>query len=137
MQICPLCGEEMPDRFRVCGMCGTQLGAAPAAVHVRRTVTVVFCDLKGSTELGERLDPELVREALNRYFAEMRAVLERHGATVESYLGDAIMAVFGLPRVHEDDALRAVRAAREMQAVLDTLNDDLDRRWGVRLANRV
>lgn len=137
MQICPLCGEEMPDRFRVCGMCGTQLGAAPAAVHVRRTVTVVFCDLKGSTELGERLDPELVREVLNRYFAEMRAVLERHGATVESYLGDAIMAVFGLPRLHEDDALRAVRAAREMQSVLDRLNDDLEERWGVRLANRV
>ncbi len=137
MQICPLCGEEMPDRFRVCGMCGTQLGAAPATVHVRRTVTVVFCDLKGSTELGERLDPELVREVLNRYFAEMRAVLERHGASVESYLGDAVMAVFGLPRLHEDDALRAVRAAREMQSVLDGLNDDLEMRWGVRLANRI
>lgn len=137
MQICPLCGEENPDRFRLCGMCGTQLSATPASVHVRRTVTVVFCDLKGSTELGERLDPELVREALNRYFAAMRAVLERHGATVESYLGDAVMAVFGLPRVHEDDALRALRAAREMQDVLDELNDDLESRWGVRLANRI
>ncbi|HEX6488705.1 MAG TPA: adenylate/guanylate cyclase domain-containing protein [Candidatus Dormibacteraeota bacterium] len=137
MQICPLCGEENPERFRFCGMCGTQLSAAAATVHIRRTVTVVFCDLKGSTEMGERLDPELVREALNRYFAEMRAALERHGATVESYLGDAVLAVFGLPRAHEDDALRAVRAAREMQAVLDTLNDDLEARWGVRLANRV
>lgn len=137
MQICPLCGEENPDRFRFCGMCATQLSASPASVHVRRTVTVVFCDLKGSTEMGERLDPELMREALNRYFAEMRGVLEKHGATVESYLGDAVLAVFGLPRAHEDDALRAVRAAREMQSVLDRLNDDLEARWGVRLANRI
>ena len=79
--------------------------------EVRKTVTVVFSDLKGSTALGESIDPESLREVMNRYFAEMRDVLERHGGVIEKYIGDAIMAVFGLPRVHEDDALRAVRAA--------------------------
>ena len=76
--------------------------------EVRKTVTVVFSDLKGSTPLAERLDTETLREVLNEYFNTMRAVLERHGGTVEKYIGDAIMAVFGLPQLHEDDAMRAV-----------------------------
>jgi class 3 adenylate cyclase len=120
----------------MCGFCGVRL-VAPAAVEVRKTVTVVFCDLKGSTDLGERLDPEAVREVLNRYFSEMRTVVERHGGTVEKYIGDAIMAVFGLPRLHEDDALRAVRAAWEMQRTLERINHELDSAWGVTLANRI
>jgi class 3 adenylate cyclase len=80
---------------------------------VRKTVTVVFSDLKGSTSLGEQLDSESLREVMTRYFDAMRAVLEAHGGTIEKFIGDAVMAVFGLPRVHEDDALRAVRAAAE------------------------
>jgi predicted ATPase/class 3 adenylate cyclase len=120
----------------MCGFCGTPL-VAPVAAEVRKTVTVVFCDLKGSTDLGERLDPEAVREVLNRYFSEMRAVVERHGGLVEKYIGDAIMAVFGLPRLHEDDALRAVRAAWEMQRTLERINRDLESGWGVTLANRI
>lgn len=103
---------------------------------MRKTVTVVFSDLKGSTALGERLDPEAVREVLGRYFEAMRGELERHGGTVEKYIGDAIMAVFGLPRLHEDDALRAVRAAAGMQRALAVLNEELQARWGVQLANR-
>ena len=99
-------------------------------------MTVVFSDLKGSTALGERLDPESLREVLLRYFDGMRAALEAHGGEVEKYIGDAVMAVFGLPRVHEDDALRAVRAALEMQATLERLNDDLEHDYGVRLTNR-
>ena len=83
--------------------------------EVRKTVTIVFSDLKGSTALAEKLDSEAVREVMSRYFDEMRGALERHGGTIEKYIGDAIMAVFGLPRVHEDDALRAVRAAAEMR----------------------
>jgi class 3 adenylate cyclase/tetratricopeptide (TPR) repeat protein len=99
-------------------------------------VTIVFSDLKGSTAMGEKLDSEAVREVMSRYFDEMRAALERHGGTVEKYIGDAIMAVFGLPRVHEDDALRAVRAAAEMRDHLAALNDELEERWGVTVGNR-
>jgi class 3 adenylate cyclase len=97
---------------------------------------VVFCDLKDSTSLGERLDSESLREVLSVYFSAMGQVLERHGGTVEKYIGDAIMAVFGLPRLHEDDALRAVRAAFEMRTVLEELNVRLQATWGVRLQNR-
>ena len=105
--------------------------------EVRKTVTVVFADVTGSTGLGERLDPESVRRIMIRYFDEMRAVVERHDGTVEKFIGDAVMAVFGIPRVHEDDALRAVRAAAEMRDRLATLNDELEEEWGVRLEMRV
>src|SRR6516165_111059 len=136
---CPNCGEENPEKFRHCGYCGSQLSrpvGAEAADEVRKTVTVVFCDLTGSTSLGEKLDSESLREVLDVYFSAMRQVLERHGGTVEKYIGDAIMAVFGLPRLHEDDALRAVRAAFEMGTVLQELNARLQATWGVRLQNR-
>src|SRR3954465_3037109 len=136
VQICPGCGEENPDKFRLCGFCGAALAPALPAPEGRKTVTIVFSDLKGSTAMGEKLDSEAVREVMSRYFDEMRAALERHGGTVEKYIGDAIMAVFGLPRVHEDDALRAVSATAGMKQALETLNDELDRRWGVRLVNR-
>ena len=136
MQICPGCGEENPARFRLCGYCGTPLAAPASGQEIRKTVTIVFSDLKGSTDLGERLDSESLREVMTSYFEAMRAELEGHGGTIEKYIGDAIMAVFGLPTLHEDDALRAVRAAAGMQQALAALNDELDRMWGVRLANR-
>jgi class 3 adenylate cyclase/tetratricopeptide (TPR) repeat protein len=136
MRTCPNCGEENPERFRLCGFCGTPLAPALPPQEVRKTVSIVFSDLKGSTDLGEKLDSEALREVMSRYFDEMRAVLEHHGGTVEKYIGDAIMAVFGLPRLHEDDALRAVRAAHAMTEALATVNEELDRRWGVRLTNR-
>ena len=110
--------RENPDRFKLCGFCGTPLGRRCPRRRSRKTVTIVFSDLKGSTSLGETLDSESLREVLTRYFDEMRAVLEEHGGTVEKYIGDAVMAVFGLPTLHEDDALRAVRAAAGMQAAL-------------------
>lgn len=133
---CPACGEENPDRFRLCGYCGAQLSRPVASEEVRKTVSVVFCDLKGSTSLGEKLDSESLREVLSAYFAAMRRVLERNGGTVEKYIGDAIMAVFGLPRLHEDDAFRAVRAAFEMRTALADLNLRLEDTWGVSLQNR-
>ncbi len=133
---CPDCGEENPERFRLCGYCGAQLSPPVAAEEVRKTVTVVFCDLKDSTSLGEKLDSESLREVLGVYFSAMRQVLERHGGTIEKYIGDAIMAVFGLPRLHEDDALRAARAAFEMGTVLQDLNVRLQATWGVNLENR-
>ena len=103
---------------------------------VRKTVTVVFSDVAGSTAMGERRDPELVRRVMTRYFAAMRAVVERHGGTVEKFIGDAIMAVFGIPTLHEDDALRAVRAAAEMRSELATLNDELQTEWGITIGAR-
>ena len=136
MVACPVCGEENPGRFRLCGYCGAVLAAQSSPQEVRKTVTVVFCDLRGSTELADRLDPEAVREVLALYFSAMKPVLERHGGTIEKYIGDAIMAVFGLPRMHEDDALRAVRAAAEMRTALEDLNVTLRSEFGVTLENR-
>ena len=103
---------------------------------MRRTVSLVFSDLKGSTELGERLDPEALHEVKERYFAAMAEQIARHGGKVEKYIGDAIMAVFGVPVQHEDDALRAVRAAAGMQARLRDLNRELSEHYGVELAAR-
>ena len=105
--------------------------------EVRKTVTVVFCDVTGSTSLGEQLDPESLRGVMSRFFEEMRTVLERHGGTVEKYIGDAVMAVFGIPAVHEDDALRAVKAAVEMRDALASLNKELERDRGVTIASRI
>jgi len=136
---CPGCGEENPPKFKLCGYCGTPLAAAAPALpahELRKTVTLIFCDLKGSTELGERLDSEALHEVKERYFKAMAAEITRHGGKIEKYIGDAIMAVFGLPRAHEDDALRAVRAAAGMQAALHQVNEDLNAHFGVTLANR-
>jgi class 3 adenylate cyclase len=117
------------------------MGAASVAsytrpVAARKIVTIVFSDVSGSTSLGERLDPEAVRRVMERYFAETRSVLESHGGTVEKFIGDAVMAVFGIPQLHEDDALRAVRAAAEMRGRLADLNEELERDWGVQIAVR-
>jgi predicted ATPase/class 3 adenylate cyclase len=102
----------------------------------RKTVTFVFTDVVGSTALGEGLDPEVLRRVMTSYFDRMRAVLERHGGTVEKYIGDAIVAVFGIPELREDDALRGVRAAGEMRDALAALNHELHDRWGVRIEAR-
>ena len=88
-------------------------------------MTVVFCDVTGSTALGERLDPEAMRRTMGRYFEEIRLIVERHGGTVEKFIGDAAMAVFGIPVAHEDDALRAVRAVAEIRERLTALGDEL------------
>src|SRR3990170_5749329 len=133
---CPSCGREYPGDARFCSVCGAEL-AAPAIEDVRKTVTVVFCDLVGSTSLGEQLDPESVRRAIGRYFDEARAAIERHGGTVEKFIGDAVMAVFGIPRLHEDDALRAVRAAAELRDAVTALGDELERELGVRIETRI
>ena len=100
-------------------------------------MTIVFADLAGSTALGERLDPEALRDLHTRYFAAMRRPLERHGGTIEKYIGDAVMAVFGIPVLHEDDALRAVRAAVEMRDAMAELNRELERDLGVGLELRI
>ncbi len=115
MPVCERCGTESPDGFRYCPVCGSALREPAPVRQTRKVVTALFCDVTGSTALGEELDPEVLRRVMNRYFAEIRATIERHGGTVEKFIGDAVMAVFGIPRVHEDDALRAVRAAAEIR----------------------
>jgi class 3 adenylate cyclase len=137
MLTCSNCGRESPDDFAFCPACASPLTQAASAREVRKTVTVVFCDVTGSTALGERLDPEALRRVMSRYFEEMKVAIERHVGTVEKFIGDAVMAVFGIPVLHEDDALRAVRAASEMRDALVPLNEDLEREYGVRLAVRI
>jgi class 3 adenylate cyclase/tetratricopeptide (TPR) repeat protein len=136
MPVCRTCGAQNSAEARFCSACGTPLAPEAPPRESRRTVTVVFCDVVGSTALGERLDSESFREVMSRYFAEMRGRLERHGGIVEKFIGDAVMAVFGLPRAHEDDALRAVRAVLEMAQALGPLNEKLHAGWGVTVANR-
>jgi class 3 adenylate cyclase/tetratricopeptide (TPR) repeat protein len=106
------------------------------ATDARKVVTVLFADISGSTGLGQALDPESLQQLLARYFAEMKRVVERHGGLVVKFIGDAVMAVFGIPVTHEDDALRAVRAATEMRARLAELNDEFASSWGVTVAVR-
>src|SRR6476646_7147518 len=103
----------------------------------RKTVTILFTDIVHSSQLSLALDPEALRSLLARYFGELSNVIRRHGGIVEKYIGDAIMAVFGVPSLHEDDALRAVRTAVEMRDTLATLNCEFEASWGVRLANRI
>jgi class 3 adenylate cyclase/tetratricopeptide (TPR) repeat protein len=133
---CASCAQENPEGFRFCGNCGAALERAEPAREVRKTVTIVFSDVTGSTALGEQLDPEATRRLMRRYYDAMSAVVERHGGTVEKFIGDAVMAVFGIPTLHEDDALRAVRAAAEMRDALEGLNDELERDFGLRIAAR-
>ena len=112
MSACPRCGTENADTARFCNSCGYGLERpAGVALHVRKTVTVLFCDVTGSTALGERQDPERLRRVMTRYFEVAQETLERHQGKVEKFIGDAVMAVFGVPVLHEDDALRALRAA--------------------------
>jgi class 3 adenylate cyclase/predicted ATPase len=112
------------------------MSTSPAAAS-RRTVTVLFCDIVDSTPLGERLDVETYRRIQRGYFDAVRGVLERHGGTVEKFIGDAVMAVFGLPVLHEDDALRALRAASELREAVAPLDEELVRDHGLRLRVRV
>jgi class 3 adenylate cyclase/tetratricopeptide (TPR) repeat protein len=138
MVTCPNCATPNPPGFRFCGNCAAALDAPPRdRTERRKVVTVLFCDVAGSTRLGEQRDPESMRAVMNLYFDTVRSVLERHGGTVEKFIGDAVMAVFGHPILHEDDALRAVRAADELRVELLTLNERLRREWGMSLETRI
>src|SRR5438477_9414270 len=110
MAVCASCGSENPAGFRFCGSCGAPLDAEPQREE-RKVVTVLFADLVGFTARAERMDPEDVRAVLAPFWERLRGELERHGGTVEKFIGDAVMALFGAPVAHEDDPERAVRAA--------------------------
>ena len=133
---CPRCATPAPLGSRFCGACGARLAVEQLTAEVRKQVTVVFCDLAGSTELGERLDPEAMRLVQMRYFAACEGALTRHGGTVEKFIGDAVMCVFGIPAVREDDAVRACRAALEVVEAVETLSLELQEEWDVRLSVR-
>jgi class 3 adenylate cyclase len=137
VQVCPQCGEENGPRARFCSNCGFALAQVAAGeAGERKLVTILFTDVTGSTSLGEQLDPESLRGVMTRYYDVGRSAVEAHGGTVEKFIGDAVMAVFGVPQVHEDDALRGVRAALELRDKVETLNDELESRFGVRLSLR-
>ncbi len=121
MPSCAQCGFVSEGPFRFCPECGHEATAPEATREQRRTVTVVFCDLAGSTSLGESVDPERLRTLLAAYFERMKEIVESHGGAVEKFIGDAVMAVFGVPLAHEDDALRALRAADTMRRALPEL----------------
>jgi class 3 adenylate cyclase/tetratricopeptide (TPR) repeat protein len=131
---CPSCGREAPAGARFCPACGAAELADPR--EFRKTVSILVCDWVDSTSLGSGLDAESLRRVQESFYAEARRVVERHGGTVEKFIGDAVMAVFGIPQAHEDDALRAARAAIELRAALASLNARLEKEFGVRLAVR-
>lgn len=122
MLVCPSCGQENPEGARFCNACGTTLTPAHATRKERKFATALFADLVGSTALAEREDPEVVQSVVGRTFDRMAEEIGRHEGLLEKFMGDAVLAVFGVPRAHEDDAERAVRAALEMQAILSELN---------------
>lgn len=134
---CPSCGSETGVGAQFCASCGHRLDRAAAKEEERKLVTVLFADLTGSTALGEQLDPERLRALLGEYFAAMASIIELWGGSVEKFIGDAVMSVFGIPSMHEDDAERALRAALEMQARLGEMNPELRERHGVELAMRI
>lgn len=131
MIACSRCGQENPDGFRFCGACGAPLGAEAALREERKIVTVLFCDLVGFTSRAERLDPEDVRALLSPYYARLRSELERRGGTVEKFIGDAVVALFGAPVSHEDDPERAVRAALAIRDSILDEETDLQVRIGI------
>ena len=134
--VCGACGRENAAGARFCDACGAPLTAVTPDAAARKVVTVLFTDVAGSTALGERLDPGLLRRVMWRYFDTVQGVLEEHGGTVEKFIGDAVMAVFGVPSVREDDALRAVRAASELGGRLQELNAELEDAHGVGIVTR-
>jgi class 3 adenylate cyclase len=117
---CPNCGHENPDDARFCNACANELTPPPPPSETRKTVTIVFADITGSTSLGERLDPETLRAVMSSYFDAMREAVERHGGTVEKFIGDAVMAVFGIPRstrtTHSGPCGQRVRCATRLRS---------------------
>ncbi|MEV4599880.1 adenylate/guanylate cyclase domain-containing protein [Amycolatopsis sp. NPDC049253] len=133
---CSACAAALPEDARFCPACGTRR-PEPAALDRRKVVTALFCDLVGSTELSGALEAESLRAVMMRYFERTRERITAHGGTVEKFIGDAVMAVFGVPVVREDDALRAATAALELLAALEELNEELETAYGCRLAARI
>src|SRR5262245_56010327 len=147
-RVCPGCGEPVPAGAKFCPSCGTALTDTPAPAapppprpevpaEERRQVTVLFADLSGYTAVAERMDPEAVKSLVERCLRRLGEEVDRFGGTVDKYIGDNVMAIFGAPVAHEDDAERAVRAALGMQDAMADINAALDETHGVSFALRV
>ncbi len=134
---CAACGSPLPADAAFCPACGQAVATTTRAGEERRLVTIVFADVTGSTELGERLDPERFREVMQAYAQAMREEIEAEGGTVEKFIGDAVMAAFGVPTAHEDDPARALRAGGRMLTRLRAVNDGLRTADGVELQIRI
>jgi class 3 adenylate cyclase/DNA-binding SARP family transcriptional activator len=135
---CAQCGASVAPTSKFCAECAAPIGqAVERERQQRKLVTVLFCDMVGSTALGERLDAEVLREVMNRYFDAASAVISKHGGSVEKFIGDAVVAVFGIPLIHEDDALRAVRAAAEIRTAIALLGEETEASWGVPVQTRI
>src|SRR5216110_2343446 len=135
MPACPHCGEDNPDRARFCLSCGVALAEKSArGAEERKVVSILFVDLVGFTARSDRADPEDVRATLRPYHARLKQEIEHFGGTVEKFIGDAVMAVFGAPVAHEDDAERAVRAALKILEAIEDLNADQQLELAVRAA---
>jgi class 3 adenylate cyclase len=133
---CANCGAALPSGAKFCPACGTSI-VATSKGEERKLVTALFADVVGFTGLGERLDAERLKEVMDAYFGAMREEIEAEGGTVEKFIGDAVMAVFGVPIAHEDDPARALRAALRMRARLERLNQELERSHGLALEMRI
>jgi class 3 adenylate cyclase/tetratricopeptide (TPR) repeat protein len=135
MPWCSSCGQFAAEGARFCPACGLRLGPRQTSPQfARKIVTVLFSDVAGFTALGQQLDPESVHQIMDRFFIQMAGVVERHGGIIEKFIGDEVMALFGSPVVHEDDAVRAARAALEMRTRLEALNEELMSRWDISLS---
>src|SRR3712207_1440861 len=130
MLTCSRCGVASPEGFRFCPNCAEPLAPAEPAREERKMVSVLFADLVGFTADAERMDPEDVRALLSPYHARLRAEIERFGGTVEKFIGDAVMALFGAPTAHEDDPERAVRAGLRLLDAVEQFNDEIGRASG-------
>jgi class 3 adenylate cyclase/tetratricopeptide (TPR) repeat protein len=122
MPVCTQCDQENPDIAKFCLACGAPLAAPAPPAEERKLITVLFCDIVGSTAKAEHMDPEDVRARLGPYYTRLRSELERFGGTVEKFIGDAVVAIFGAPVAHEDDPERAVRAGLAICEAIDDLN---------------
>ena len=138
MSECEHCGESNADGARFCSPAVPRSrSASREGLEVRKTVTILFCDVVGSTSLGEATDPETTRRVMTRYAESMAEIVRQHGGTVERFRGDEVMAVFGVPVAHEDDALRAVRTARRCSGASPSSTPSCGSTWGVELACRI
>jgi len=139
---CDTCGRDLAVDARFCDDCGAPVAQtpdtqAPACDAVRKTVAALFCDLVGSTSFGEKVDAESAREAMGRYHEMAKSVIEANGGTVAKFIGDGVMALFGVPEVAEDDAERAVRAGLALQVEFAEIRDHIRKRYDIEVGLRV
>jgi class 3 adenylate cyclase len=135
--LCTNCGFTNPDLSRFCNQCGSRIASCERAIGERRRLTVMFCDLEGSTALSQRVDPEDLRDILSSYYGAVSRTVSEMDGYVSQYLGDGVLVFFGYPHAHEDDSQRAVRVGLAVLAEVADLNDVFHRRYGLRVSVRI